>query len=195
MKTYIQIGTNVGNDDFQKMVEGLQEACHIVLIEPNEDLLKQIEESYRGLSHRHKISIFSYAISTSDGEADFHFYWNSELTTLINRKTTGVGPSKIKKVKTITFNHLCSLIKTNEIHHLSIDAEGMDYLILNSIDLIATNINEIVFEEWWPENDDKNGIYETGPKLLDGLKEKYKNYIWERVQLNNMQNFRLTKKQ
>ena len=193
MKTYIQIGSNVGKDDFQRMVESMEQPANIVLVEPNPNLTQELENNYKELSKRHQISIFVYGISNTDGESDLYFYWNHVLSSMIKRRTIAEEPARQIKIKTLTFEHLCELCKVTEVENLSIDTEGLDYQILMSIDLNKIKINEIIFEEWWPENDDRNGIYETGPSFLEKVKEKYKDYRWEKLVLENMQNYRLTK--
>ena len=47
MKTYIQIGANIGDDDFQREVESLTEPSRIVLIEPNCKLINELNNNYQ----------------------------------------------------------------------------------------------------------------------------------------------------
>ena len=194
MKTYIQIGTNVGNDTFQRTVERIEEKINIVLVEPNVNLLEDIKKNYNALEKKHKINVISYGISTTEGDAELYFYWKvSGLSTLLKRRTIADNPEFIVKIKTITFDKLCEIIGTTEIEYLSIDAEGMDYLILNSIDLTKINIKEIIFEEWPHSNDDKNEKFSTGPEILEIVKRKYKDYGWEKITVDGMPSYRLTK--
>jgi len=194
MKIYIQIGSNIGNDSFYKMVEQLKEKSRIILVEPNPKLKNKLSDRYQKLANNHDVVICTSGISTVDGEAEFYLYYAHQLSSLIKRRTIEEGPSGTIKIKIITFKTLCDSLNIKDVDHLSIDTEGLDYQILMSIDLNERNISEIIFEEWWPEQDDINGIYDTGPKLLEKVKEKYKDYNWERVVIGNMQNFKLTKK-
>lgn len=194
MKTYVQLGSNVGNDHFQKMVESLSDRSFIVLVEPNPHIKPILNNAYVDLASKHKIVICTYGVSDKTGEGTLYFYWDHVLSSMIRRKTTESDPTSEIKIQTITFQRLCEMCEITEIEQLSIDTEGLDYQILLSIDIEKINIREIIFEEWWPENDDKNGVYETGPVVLERVKEKYKDYNWEKIVLDNMQNYKLTKK-
>lgn len=55
MKNYIQIGANIGNDDFQKIIENLKEMSTVILIEPNLILLEQLSNNYKHLKDKHNI--------------------------------------------------------------------------------------------------------------------------------------------
>lgn len=50
MKNYIQIGSNIGNDDFQKNVENLTESSTIILVE-------QLSNNYKHLKDKHNMDI------------------------------------------------------------------------------------------------------------------------------------------
>ena len=194
MKTYIQIGSNVGNDPFQRMIEALEERSRVVLVEPNPHIKNILLGNYQPLADKHELILCTFGISNVEGDAELYFYWDSQLSSLIKRKTTNADPVGFAKIQIITLKKLCDSLDIKDIDHLSIDTEGLDYHILMSIDLNERNISEIIFEEWWPEQDDINGVYDTGPHLLEKVKEKYKDYNWERIVLENMQNFKLNKK-
>lgn len=193
MKTYIQIGANIGNDSFQRMVEKLDERSLIVLVEPNIHIIPHLEANYKRLADMHKVAMCTYGISNKKGQSNLYLYWDHQLSSLIRRYTIDEDPTDCINIETITFDDLCEFCETKEIEHLSVDTEGMDYEILLSIDLEKINIKEIIFEEWWPENDDMNGLHMTGPSLLEKVKEKYKGYNWKKVEIESMQNFKLTK--
>ena len=106
-----------------------------------------------------------------------YMYPESGHCSLINRKTHPIKPTT-KKIITTTFNSLCEQLSITNIELLFIDTEGVDYEILNSIDLSKIDINNIIFEYWPHENDDLNSQYRTGDKFLyDVVVPKYKNYL------------------
>jgi hypothetical protein len=55
MKVFIQIGANVGNDDFQRVIEDSSEKLNVILVEPNPALQESLLESYIDLKKIHNI--------------------------------------------------------------------------------------------------------------------------------------------
>ncbi len=204
MKNYVQIGANIGNDNFMDLVNRHYEKLNVFLIEPNTDLIETLIGNYSDVVKKHKVTIHPQAISLTQGEEDLYLYSNNvgEVHgnhSLINRRShplrKNFGTEKTKKVTTTTFNSFCYNHKIDEISILMIDTEGLDYEILNSIDLNKVNIETIYFEEWPVENDDRNNKYRTGPSFLNNvLKSKFNNYIWSKELLGGMWNYKLTKK-
>jgi FkbM family methyltransferase len=191
MNTYVQIGANVGNDEFQRMIEGLTESVRVVLVEPNVQLLNELQSNYSTLSKKHNIIYFNKGISVKEGEANLHLYGHSGLSSLMRRKTYPHLSGSIT-IETVKFSTMCELLEINEIFQLSIDTEGLDCEILESIDLNKIKIREIIFEEWPHENDDMDNLHKTGEVMLQKIKEKYKNYAWEKISYGGMASFKLT---
>jgi len=182
MKNYIQIGANIGNDDFQKIVENLTESSTIILVEPNILLLEQLSNNYKHLNDKHNIIIYPYGISIKNEIAEFYQYGEIYGNySLINRKTHPLKNNvTTSKIETVTFNKMCDYFSITDIELLFIDTEGMDYEILNSIDLTKINIETIIFEKWIFDNDDINNNFRTGQQFLnDYLVSKFKNYEWQ----------------
>jgi FkbM family methyltransferase len=190
MDTYIQIGSNVGNDEFQRMVERIQESARIVLVEPNTQLLEKLQLNYSILSKKHNIVYFTKAISPKEGDANLYLYGNNALSSLMRRRTYR-RLSGSMKIETVKFNTMCELLNIDEVFQLSIDVEGLDCEILESIDLNKVKIREIIFEKWPHENDDMNNLYKTGNGILQKIEEKYKHYNWEKILYGKMASFRL----
>lgn len=194
MKIYIQIGANIGNDSFQKMVEHIDEKIKILLIEPNAELLEELSNNYEKLRNNHEVIIVPHGISLINGDAVMYLYPESGHSTLINRKTRPSEDKAFKKVSITTFNTLCEKFFITDIEYLYIDTEGLDYEILNSIDLSKINIKTIVFEKWPIEDDDLSQNYRTGTMFLNNfIKPKFKDYRFDDIVVDGMPSYKLTK--
>lgn len=190
MKTYIQIGANVGGDNFQHIIENLKEPASIHLIEPNSSLHSQLIENYKSLNW-HNIHIHNFAISIGRDPMVLNFYNDSGLSSLINRKSYQNVSGGIE-VNCKRFNDFCDEFNITEVEYMSIDTEGLDYEILHSIDINSVNIKEIVFEEWPYLEDDLNGNFKTGEIFLnDEVLPKYKNYTLSKLILDGMNSYTL----
>jgi FkbM family methyltransferase len=193
MDVYVQIGSNVGNDHFQKIIENTKDKSKIILIEPNIDLLKELSENYKELNDKHEIIISNFGISLTNEFLEFYLYTDiSGHSSIIRRKSH--PPDIFKKIKTISFNEFCEKLLIKDIECLYIDTEGLDYEILNSIDFSKINIQTIYFEKWGFDNDDLNEKYRTGPEFLKSVLLKFENYIYETEFIDGMETYKLTKK-
>jgi len=191
MKTYIQIGANVGDDDFFRKIEESSEQLTIHLIEPNLSLHEKLIKCYDRLNDIHDIHIHGFGISTVDGKAALNLYGNSGLSSLIDRKSYNWKQSELE-IDCITFNNFCNQFNISKIDYLSIDTEGLDYEILNSIDLKLVDIKEIVFEWWSYEDDDMQNKYRTGVNFLENVVlPKYTNYDRSEIILDGMRTIKL----
>jgi FkbM family methyltransferase len=196
MKTYIQIGANVGNDGFQRYVASIDERIRLILIEPNSDLLYEFKKNYNNLNDRHEIIILPQAISPIGGivnlylRTDIHNFGGSSL---LNRKRFSLNV--IREVTAITFNMLCENYSIGEVEYLCIDTEALDYEILNSIDLLKINIKTIFFEKWDSEDEDLNGKYKNGVTFFnEHIIPKFKEYNQETIIMDGMPTYKFTKK-
>ena len=157
MKTLIQIGTNVGSDDFQSRCNKLTEFSKIILIEPHEKLNESIKRNYFDLLDKHEIIIVNKAIVPNEEikEVELYYIENKEgFSSLINRKSFLLNQKKI--VESISLNSLLDSMNLKEVSELHIDAEGLDYEILLSLDLVKYNIELITCEIWPYSKDDSN---------------------------------------
>lgn len=194
MKVYVEIGANIGKDDFQKLIESLTERSRVILIEPNFELLDKLHDNYDMLKIQHEIIICPYGIALTNGTANIYLYPERRHSSLMNRRHNIPEGVTIRKADTMTFNALCDKFSITKIEYLSIDAEGLDYEILNSIDLSKVDIKTIVFEKWNIDNDDLNEKYRTGLDFLNSfILPKFKNYIWEDILLGTSPTYKLTK--
>jgi FkbM family methyltransferase len=147
-KVFFQIGTNNGNDQFNKLVRAHKPDI-VILVEPNANLLSEIQSNYKGVSN---LFIYSNAIYYRDDElielcipskrgyGDVHF-------SLVPMNDWGEDFVKIQ-TKSITFDTICKEHNITEIDYLQIDTEGFDSEIIKMIDLSSYRIRVIRFEKW-----------------------------------------------
>jgi len=192
LKRYVQIGANVGQDDFFRKLQGIEEPGTVHLIEPNTTLHSQLLRCYSAIT-QHTVHIHGFGISPTAGEQTLYLYNNSGLSSLLDRRSHQYLAGEML-VSCITFNEFCRQHGIGDIEHLSIDTEGLDYEILNSIDLEAVDIKEIVFEAWPHIADDLNGRYLTGEAYLnDVVLSRYGDYVRSETVLDGMRSYVLNR--
>ena len=193
MKTYIQIGTNNGDDDFFKLVSGLTEKTNIFLIEPQFDLIPIIESNYKSLIDKHNITILNNGVVHDKIINSLYKYdetTNGVLSSVIHRKSYDYVVGSIN-FEPITIFEICDKYKIGKIDLLFIDTEGYDYTIINSLDLDKLNITEIICEIW-PYDIDSNDTIVTGPTYFnDIIIPKLNNYTLTKYDCCN---YKFTKK-
>jgi FkbM family methyltransferase len=193
MKTYIQIGTNNGDDDFFKIVSNLTEKTNIILIEPQSYLIPTIESNYKGLIDKHNITILNNWVVHDKTITNLYEYeetTNGVLSSVIHRKSYDNVVNLIN-FEPITILEICDKYKIDKIDLLFIDTEGYDYTIINSLDLKKLNITEIICEIW-PYDIDSNDTIITGPTYFnDVIIPKLKNYTLTKYDCCN---YKFTKK-
>jgi FkbM family methyltransferase len=193
MKAYVQIGANVGNDDFQREIELLEESSLIVLVEPNHLLLDELKKNYSSVIEKHKVVICDKAISTKASNEKLYLYNGTGLSSLIKRKSH-ITPVGEIDVELITFSDLCKTYNISEIELLQIDTEGLDYEIVNSIDFEEVKINALIFEVWTYSEDDLNNVYTTGPEFLDQMSKGKLGELYDWTKIRNSCDHKLTLK-
>jgi FkbM family methyltransferase len=170
MKTYIQIGTNNGDDDFFKLVSNLTEKTNIILIEPQSDLIPIIESNYKGLMDNHNITILNNGVVHDKTITSLYKYdetTNGVLSSVIHRKSYDYVVDSVD-FEPITIPEICDKYNIDKIDLLFIDTEGYDYTIINSLDLTKLNITEIICEIW-PYDIDSNNTIVTGPTYFNDV--------------------------
>jgi FkbM family methyltransferase len=192
MKTYIQIGTNNGDDDFFKIVSNLTEKTNIFLIEPISDLIPMIESNYKELMNEHNITILNNGVVHNKMISSLYKYDETDggLSSVIHRKSYDYVIGSID-FEPITIPEICEKYKIDKIDLLYIDTEGYDYTIINSLDLTKINIDEIICEIWIYDIDSNDDIL-TGPTYFnDVIIPKLKNYM---ITKYDCCNYKFTKK-
>ena len=163
MKTFIQIGTNNGDDEFNHIVKK-ENPDLVILVEPNTTLNEEIIKNYSFISDR--IHIENIAINTKSGPCEVVIPKNPLLLpdgnicelgtahyTLLPMDDWGNDFTSIK-VNGLTFSDLCEKYSISEIDFLQTDTEGFDSEIILSIDFDRIKINKIKYE-YWPFDEDQ----------------------------------------
>lgn len=170
MKTFIQIGTNNGDDDFYNIVSKLSEKSKIILIEPQSDLVSLIEKKYNKISNLHEIIILNNGV-VHDKKINVLYKYeettNGVLSSVISRKSHDYVKGTIS-FEPITISEICEKYDITKIDLLFIDTEGYDYMIMDSLDLNRLDISEIICEIW-PYDIDSNETIKTGPEFFNQI--------------------------
>jgi len=176
MKIAVQAGTNSANDFFFNICKE-EKFDFVYLIEPLLRLNRVIHDCYIDFQHR----ICNYAISTKSGVAKlYEFSYNGGHNSLIKRKSHPLSREN-KQINSIlvpcmTFDSFCKRNNITEIELLCMDLEGLDDEILLSIDFDNIHIKKIIWENWDHDDDDENGVFQTGTEIKGeskALLEKY----------------------
>lgn len=195
MKIYIQIGANIGTDEFFELCKNETDKCTIHLIEPNVTLMPKLKNNYTNLLSKHDIYFHEFGIVPDKIKNCNKLYLydnNMDLSSVINRNSLKKISGTIDFIP-ITFNEFCFVNNIKEIDYLSIDTEGLDYEILLSIDIDAINIKRIVFEKWHYVNDDLDEKVQTGNSIFHLIKEKFKTYLLNEISIDRQPSYELRK--
>lgn len=161
MITYIQIGTNDGNDNFRKLVLAMVPDL-VILVEPNPALRPLIEQNYRGIPGVHILTRAIYY--TDDTEVELYIPatrgiegtpgTNGHVFTHVNYSLVPMNDWGDKadmckiKANTISFGTLCAQFGITEISYLQMDTEGFDSEIIRMIDFAKYRIHALRYEKW-----------------------------------------------
>jgi len=182
MKTFVQIGTHMGDDEFNKIVKK-ENPDLVILVEPNVKLNESIIENYSSMIDC--VHIENVAINTKSGPCEVVIPKNPlplpdgnycELGTahysLLPMDDWG-NDFKTIKVNGMTFSELCEKYSVTEIDFLQTDTEGFDSQIILSIDFNKVKIKKIKYEYWPFKSEDQYKRYgEEGKKYgTNGMEE------------------------
>lgn len=160
MKVYFQIGTNNGNDLFNKKCKK-DKPDKIILVEPNQSLYNQIKQNYKDISNvsiymnsiyyksNEKINLYIPELQKNSKIAVNNISYSDVHYTIYPMNDWG-NIDNMEKIEstTITFDDICKQENITNIEYLQIDTEGFDYEIIKMIDLSSYNIKNIRFEKW-----------------------------------------------
>jgi FkbM family methyltransferase len=186
---FIQIGAHIGNDEAYNIIKNYDVEFGL-LIEPLPHLIPKLKEFYKDIPN---IIIENKAISIQQ-EKNIVFYYdtkdsNTELGSinkqhLIDHK---VNKDDIKEiiVPTETLGSILDRYNIQELDYLFIDTEGLDCLIINTLDFQKYKIHNIIFEDLHSDGSWTKGInYNTTIKKM-----KSEGYKTEKINNNNTQCF------
>jgi FkbM family methyltransferase len=164
MKTYIQIGSNIGNDYFyHNLIKPLKEKSKVILIEPNPNVIQTLNENYQTIKDFHDVNILCKGVVHDKSINTLYNTDATELGNVIKRKS--FSGSGVLNFEPILFAELCSLFSITEIEILYIDTEGYDYTLLDNIDFFKYKIKNVYCEKWPYEND--SSICKTGQSYFN----------------------------
>jgi len=147
--TFIQIGANCGDDEFTQLCKKYKPK-QIILIEPHIRYNESLKQCYSGLNY----VIENVVITTNPNINKATLYFpDSEQTraqhsTLVPLNDWLGHCYPCSQIPASTFSNILNKYNIIDIDLLMVDTEGMDYSIINSIDLEKTNIHNIVYESW-----------------------------------------------
>jgi FkbM family methyltransferase len=182
MKTFIQIGTHNGDDEFNKLVKK-ENPDLVILVEPNNNLNEEIIENYSSIIDR--VHIENIAINTKSGPCEVVIPKNPLPLSDGNYCELGTGhysllpmddwgdDFKSIKVNGMTFSDLCEKYSIDEIDYLQTDTEGFDSQIILSIDFDKIKIKKLQYEYWPFKSEDQYTRYgKEGEKYgINGMEE------------------------
>lgn len=179
MKTLIQIGCNVGNDDVHEFLKKTQDHFRVLLVDPNKNSLRLCEEAYKNsnLSHHH-IDFLNCAITPDDNVSQICFYIpkndnSSPFASTIENHVVQHSHSDCEKifVDAISINRLIQQYNVKSLDYLYVDTEGLCVDILLALDMDTYNIDTIAFE--YIHSD---GMLSYGGPKLNALHDKMLKY-------------------
>jgi FkbM family methyltransferase len=164
IKNVLQVGSNDGlkNDPLNFWINNFE--LNVILIEPLEDNFLKLKENYA--SAKSQIHFEQIGISDRNEEIDYYYLkdiqsdepdWYDQIgsfdysTFLSNISVDSQLLSRIGKRKIICKQLETLLEEQNwkKLDFLHVDAEGLDYIILNNIDLKSIHPMLILFETDW----------------------------------------------
>jgi FkbM family methyltransferase len=201
MSTFIQMGTNSGEDDFLLRVKK-DKPDLVILIEPNSSWNDTIRKNYEGIKH---VIILNVAITENSqdlvtlyipqvdktGLAKNGYGYASNNFSIVPMDDWGEDLVELKAAG-ISLMALCDNYGISTIDFLAIDTEGYDAQIIKSIDFNVLNIKEIEYERWdFPEDafsrhgDKKKEYGVNGTKLINDILTKA-GYTIEKSKVDSM---------
>ena len=145
----VQIGTNIANDDFYRIVTKLnkEDIKNLILVEPLKSCNLNIENCYKNYKYILENVVINLD-SSVHSETFFvsKYNWLSSLTKEhIEKHKTNETPTEIK-IDAITLDNLFRKYNLTEVDILFIDCEGKDDEIIKSINFDEFNIKNIYYE-------------------------------------------------
>lgn len=155
----IQIGTNRANDDVTPLVNQYSSILNkFIAVEPLSVHHSTIEECYKNMP---QLIIEGIAITPTPIQEQLTFYYHKEdgpgfevastnrehilKHVIFNPKLTEDGLVELK-VDCLTLNQLFDKHTLTNIDILYIDAEGLDFELIKSIDFNRFNVTNIIYE-------------------------------------------------
>lgn len=152
--TLLSIGENDGKT-LSNVLACIERGWYATLVEPSE---KSFAKLFALHENNEKVECLKYAISTECGIVEFHesgehakeqYGENHSLLSSLKKEETAKWVNDTfttTKVEAIDFEELLNLSMNNSFELISIDAEGMDFDILQQIDLFDIDCMMLIVE-------------------------------------------------
>lgn len=171
----VQIGVNKANDDLTKIIRRTEPSL-LILVEPLHRHNIEIINCYSWVKNKH---IENIAISLN-GESQVPFYFHPDDGPLYECASLNknhlikhrFNSERIKesKITSLSINQLFEKYKLTDLDILFIDAEGVDDLIIKSINFDKINISKIYFENIHiTQNDIYSYLEDRGYKIQKNI--------------------------
>ena len=147
--TAVQFGTYTGNDEFYSEIKNI-DATLIVLVEPNDKLNTTIKEHYKDIGNVHLENIAIHPDENLDSIQlhECHCVTSFSLDHILKHKSAYDSVSDIKPfdVRCLSPNQLFEKYNLSLIDLLYVDVEGLDEIVIHSIDFDRYEIKKLVYE-------------------------------------------------
>jgi hypothetical protein len=205
----IQLGTNTGNDHVLEFVKLYNNQLdNIILVEPISELNNTIKENYKDYNikinnsaiipsnwNEGKINLF--IVKPNDKARELEKSWEYGLPGYMSFKTSTLDENWIIKedayykeygssikVDALYFDTLISLYGISKVDFLFLDIEGIDCILLDSLDLSKYEFKFIYWEDVKKSNNLEIKLKDLGYKIIQSndlqkiaYKKEYENYI------------------
>jgi FkbM family methyltransferase len=148
---------------------------NVLLLEPNPVVCERLRREF--LSHSTNVIVENIAVGNHSGRVDFNYLdgtaglpeWSDRIGSMLPNHIAELGKMngfpagfehnmKKTEVACLTLPDLFSAYQVKSIDRLLVDAEGMDFDILMSIDFENVDIRKIIFERKHMDGTKKTGL-------------------------------------
>lgn len=178
MKTLIQIGCNVGDDEVGRILSESKDRFRALLIDANKNSLEKCRSFYNKMINDHHIDFLEYAIVPNPDIDSVIIYVPkndnvSPFVSTIENHSAAHSHSDCEAiiVPAITINKLFEIYNIKTLDYLYIDTEGLCVDILLELNMDMYKIQTIVFE--FIHSD---GMLSYGGEKLNNLQKKILSY-------------------
>lgn len=168
----IQVGCHLGEDHVYEILNNCKDST-IILIDANLYSLEICQTKYQHITKNNHIHFLNYAITPSVDHSTIKFYIPDDDKTSAHCSTSIDFLQKHNhkswqqiEVQCKTLDNIISDFNLSTIDYLFIDAEGLDAMIILSLDLSRTNIKRIIFE-----HTHSDGAFSHGSNLEEAIKK------------------------
>jgi len=150
--TLLDIGANDGKT-FSNSLALIERGWKAILVEPDAEPFEKLLELHEG---NQNVICYKIAIADKDGEMDFYKSGThlergdagllSTLSETNYAKWRNTTEFVITSTKTVSFNTFMQTCPEKKINYITIDAEGMDWNILNQMDLNVLSCDLVCLE-------------------------------------------------